>query len=136
MLLVTSLVLVLATVAWFALGAQGESPLALGTEQLIYSRVPWLALGAAWLGCGLGLASLVRRRRWYSWGVVGVELVLGGLLSVYFLRASFLPEHELAVAVSDAFPAYALVDQDGAPHSTEVGVRRARALYIFYRGDW
>ena len=63
MLLVSSLALVLCTVVWFVLGVQGTSPCALGTEQLIYARIPWLALGALALGCGLGVWALVRRRR-------------------------------------------------------------------------
>lgn len=136
MLLLLSLVLVLGTVAWFILGVQGSSPLPLGTEQLIHARIPWLALGALALGCGLGMTALLRRRRWYTWGLVGVELVLSGLLGFYFLRVSFLPEHTLAVIVGDRFPSYALADQDGVLRSNEGDVPRTRALYIFYRGDW
>lgn len=135
MLLAGSLVLVLGTVAWFVLGAQGTSPSSLGTEQLIYSRIPWLALGALALGCGLGIWALLRRRRWYAWGAVGLELVLSGLLAFYLLSLSFLPEHGLAVAVGDSFPRYALADQDGRLRSND-GTPRSRALYIFYRGDW
>jgi len=135
-LLAASLALVLGTVAWFVLGAQGSSPTALGTEQLIYARIPWLALGALALGCGLGVWALLRRRRWYAWGVVGLELVLSGLLGFYFLSVSFLPEHGLAVAVGDSFPRYALADQDGQLRSNEGAAPQRRALYIFYRGDW
>ena len=136
MLLGPSLVLVLGTFAWFILGAQGTSPLALGTEQLIHARIPWLALGALALGCGLGVAALVRRRRWYAWGSVGLELVLSGLLGFYFLRVGFLPEHKLAVGVGEGFPSYALADQDGVLRSNDGAPPRTRALYIFYRGDW
>ena len=132
-----SLFLVLAAVGWFVRSATAVSPeLLFGYEQLIHARIPWLLLGALWLGAMLGLLSLRRGRRWFHYPVLGVELLLAGGLSFYMLAGSFLPESELRVAVGDAFPSYALLDQDERLHNLAAGEPRKPALYVFYRGDW
>ena len=133
----TSFFLVLAAVGWFVRSATAVSPeLLFGYEQLIHARIPWLLLGALWLGAMLGLLSLRRGRRWFYYPVLGVELLLAGGLSFYMLAGSFLPESELRVAVGDAFPSYALLDQDERLHNLAAGEPRKPALYVFYRGDW
>ncbi|MGE4650073.1 MAG: hypothetical protein AAEJ53_04220 [Myxococcota bacterium] len=132
-----SLFLVLAAVGWFVRSATAVSPeLLFGYEQLIHARIPWLLLGALWLGAMLGLLSLRRGRRWFHYPVLGVELLLAGGLSFYMLAGSFLPESELRVEVGDAFPSYALLDQDERLHNLAAGEPRKPALYVFYRGDW
>ena len=132
-----SLFLVLAAVGWFVRSATAVSPeLLFGYEQLIHARIPWLLLGALWLGAMLGLLSLRRGRRWFYYPVLGVELLLAGGLSFYMLAGSFLPESELRVAVGDAFPSYTLLDQDERLHNLAAGEPRKPALYVFYRGDW
>ena len=137
MLLLGSLVLVFGTVAvtFVQMGSTGDE-LRFGYEQMIHARIPWLFLAFLGVGCGLGIASVVRRRAWYKYPVVGVELMLSGLLAWYFASYSFLPPHELGVGVGDPFPTYSLPDQDGQVHTVEATVPRSPALYIFYRGDW
>ena len=136
-MLIASIVLVFGAVAVFvgnvAMSAQGR--LGLGFEQMIYARIPWLLVGALLLGAGLGLASLVRARRWYKWAIVPVEVLLAVFLS-WSISISFLPEHQLALSVGDAFPSYSLVDQDGKLHTVQSATGRSPALFIFYRGDW
>ena len=131
-----SALLVFGTVGWLVTAMRPSDDLVPGFEQIIHANIPWAVLLALWIGGALGVAALVRRRRWFSWGLVAVELLLVGLVSFYFLRASWLPEHELAVGVGEPFPAYQLLDQDGTLQSSVVGVPREPALYIFYRGDW
>ncbi len=113
---------------------QGE--LRFGFEQLIHARIPGLLLASLVGGAALGVVSLVRVRRWYTWAVVPVEVFFAAILSWYFLSFSFLPAHQLALSVGDAFPSYALVDQDGKLHRVEAATPRRPALYVFYRGDW
>ncbi len=138
MLLIASLVLVLGAFGVYignvVLSEQGQ--LGLGFEQMIHARIPWLLLAAALGGAGLGVASLVRSRRWYKWLVVPVEVGLAGLLTFSFGSMSFLPEHRLALSVGDPFPAYSLVDHDGELRAVEPARSGRAALYIFYRGDW
>ncbi len=138
MLLIASLVLVLGAlgvfIGIFVVSAQDQ--LSLGFEQMIHARIPWLLLAAALGGAGLGVASLVRSRRWYKWLIVPVELFFAGLLTFYFTSYSFLPEHALALEVGDPFPAYTLVDQDGNERTSPASNGRRSALYVFYRGDW
>ena len=132
-----SLALVLGAVAWVGMSLGSTRPeLVFGYEQVIHARIPWLLLGTLWLGVALGGLALVRGRRWYHYSLVGAELLLVGGLTFYFVEASFLPKRDLRVAVGDAFPAYALVDQDEGLHRRESGEVRAPALYVFYRGDW
>jgi hypothetical protein len=40
------------------------------------------------------------------------------------------------VKVGEAFPAYALEDQDGVRRELALLEKRTPALYIFYRGHW
>lgn len=124
----------------FALALVGmdaqDNELPLGYEQLIHARTPWLLLGLLWTGLALGIASVVHKRAALRISVLCLELPLVGFASWYFLSGSILPAHPLAVTAGDAFPAYALVDQDGRLHRSEVGAAREPALYIFYRGDW
>ena len=63
-------------------------------------------------------------------------LLVVGLLSLYFLRLSYLPEYELKVALGEPFPAYSLLDQDATPRHYDAHSARSAALYVFYRGDW
>ena len=137
MLLISSLVFVLGAVAVVVAngGVTGEG-VRFGYEQLIHARIPWLLLGSLGLGCVLGVASLVQKRAWYKYPVVGVELLLSGVLAWYFTSFSFLPPHQLSVDVGDPFPAYSLRDQDGQVHTVAASVTRQPTLYIFYRGDW
>lgn len=131
-----SALLVFGTVGWLLTAMSPSEELVPGFEQIIHANIPWLVLVSLWVGGALGIAALVRRRRWLSFGIVGVELLLVGLVSFYFLRISWLPEHELAVGLGEPFPAYELVDQDGKLHASAIDVPREPALYIFYRGDW
>jgi len=132
-----SFLLVLSAVAWYALSLTSTGPeLVFGYEQLIHARIPWLLFGVLGLGVGLGGLCLVRGRRWFQYPVLGVELLLAGALSFYVLAGSFLPEHELKIEVGDAFPGYALRDQDERLESLGLGEPRQPALYVFYRGDW
>lgn len=133
MLLIASVLLVGGAFAVVAVNLTGVSELRFGFEQMIHARIPWLVLGALAAGCGLGIASIARRRRWYKYPIVGVEVLLAALLSVYFVRLSWLPPHALAVEPGDPFPAYSLLDQDRRVHSGPSG---GPTLYIFYRGDW
>ena len=138
MLLIASLVLVLGAFGVFIGNAivSEQGQLGLGFEQMIHARIPWLLLAAALGGAGLGVASLVRSRRWYKWLVVPVEVGLAGLLTFFFASMSFLPEHRLALSVGDPFPSYSLVDHDGELRTVEPARTGRAALYIFYRGDW
>ena len=133
-----SIVLVFGALGVFAGNAvlSDEGELGFGFQQMILARLPWGLLVPALAGSALGVWSLVRRQRWYMWGIVPIEVGLAGLLTWYITSFSFLPEHRLAVSVGDAFPPYSLLDQDGKLHTIESGSRRRRALYIFYRGDW
>lgn len=138
MLLAVSILLVFGAVGMFVgnIAASEQGQLGVGFEQMIHARIPWLLLLPLLGGSALGVVSLVRRRRWYKWGIVSVEVFFAVLLTWYFMSFSFLPEHRLALAVGDRFPAYALLDQDGNLHRVDAGAPRRRALYIFYRGDW
>jgi hypothetical protein len=137
MLLITSLLVVLGTLAVLVLNLETDTAeLRFGYEQMIHARIPWLIFGALGAGCALGLVSIARRRAWYKYPVVGAELLLSGLVVWYVLGLSFVPAHELRVGPGDPFPAYSLPDQDGRLHSVEVSVPRPPALYVFYRGDW
>lgn len=132
-----SALLVFATAGVVLFQMSTQSPtLVPGYEQLVHARIPWLLLAPLWLGGALGLAALWRRRSIARIAVVALELPLVGLASWYFLSFSFLPPHELARGVGDAFPAYALLDQDGAQVTSEESRAAGPALYIFYRGDW
>jgi hypothetical protein len=131
-----STLLVFGTVAWLFMNMQPSDQLVPGFEQIIHANVPWLILATLWLGGGLGIAAAIRRGRWFIYPVVVFELLLVGLVSFYFLRISWLPEHLLAVGVGDAFPTYQLADQDLRQHEAAIGTPREPALYIFYRGDW
>ncbi len=132
-----SALLVFGTFGW-VLVALGESDrLVPGFEQLIHAEIPWIVLGALWLGGALGLLALFRRRRrWFHWPVVGLELALVGPVSFYVLQLSWLPPHSLAIDVGAPFPSYALLDQDEQLRTREAGAPRPPELYIFYRGDW
>ncbi len=134
MLLISS-VLVFGCLAWFVVSATGSGA-PFGHDQLLHSRIPWLALGLLWVGTGFGIASLVRKRRLSTWLLLGLQAPVVAFLSFYFLYGSFLPEHAVALEVGQAFPSYALADQDGAIQGHNAGEPRKPALYIFYRGDW
>jgi hypothetical protein len=84
----------------------------------------------------LGVVSLARGRRLWKLFVVIVEIAPVAFVSWYVTLGSVLPAHELAIEVGDAFPAYALHDQDGALHELAALEKRRPALYIFYRGHW
>jgi hypothetical protein len=131
-----SALLVFGTVAWLLMSVQPSDQLVSGFEQIIHANVPWLILASLWLGGGLAIAAAIRRRRWFIYPVVVLELLVVGLVSFYFLGISRLPEHPLAVGVGDAFPSYQLVDQDRREQAAVAGAPREPALYIFYRGDW
>ncbi len=131
-----SALLVFGAVGWLLTSLAPSAELALGFEQLIHAPIPWALLATLWIGAGLGLAALVRGRRRFAIPIVGLELLLVGLVSFYFLRFSWLPEHTLALDVGESFPAYSMLDQDEALHTVPAGGPRAPALYIFYRGDW
>ncbi|MDE0884006.1 MAG: hypothetical protein OSB70_00590 [Myxococcota bacterium] len=130
-----SWLLVLACYGWFVGGAMGNGPL-IGHDEFIHARVPWRVLGLLWLGGGLGLAVLAKRRTLLSATSFGLQVLLVGFFSSYFLQDSFLPDHAVALKVGEAFPSYALLDQDEIVHSSTSNEPREPALYIFYRGDW
>ncbi len=137
MLLIASLAFVFGTLAVLALNMETTTgTLHFGYEQMIHARIPWLVLASLGVGCVLGIASIVRGRAWYKYPVVGVEILLSGLLTWYFVGLSFLPPYELQVRIGDPFPAYSLPDQNGRVHAVGASVPRPPALYIFYRGDW
>ncbi len=136
MVLIASALVVLGTLALVITNMLAEGTLPLGYEQMIHARIPWLILAALTLGCGLGIASLVRRRSVARYAIVGVELALGGLLASYFVTLSFLPAHSLALEVGDPFPVHSLRDQDGTIRATGAAAGEGSALYVFYRGDW
>ncbi|MDG2334494.1 MAG: hypothetical protein P8Q97_09755 [Myxococcota bacterium] len=130
-----SWLLILACYGWFILGAMGSGP-PIGHDEFIHARVPWRALGFVWLGAGLGLAALAKRRTLLSATSFGLQVLLVAFFSSYFLQGSFLPDHAVALEVGDAFPSYALLDQDEVVHSRDSNEPREPELYIFYRGDW
>ena len=134
--LATSAMLVFGIVAWLVWSLAPSDSLRLGFEQIIHARVPWLILLPLWGGLCLGVASLFRKRPWFSWPIVGVETLLVGVVSWYILSFSMLPPSTLQVAVGDPFPAYSLLDQDEVRHARTEGEAADPALYIFYRGDW
>ncbi len=138
MLFTLSILLVFGAVAVFVgnISASEQGELGFGFEQMIHARIPWLLLAPPLVGAALGIFSLVRARRWYKWAIVPVEVFFAVYFIWYFTSISFLPEHQLALDVGDPFPAYSLVDQDGAVHAVESGIERKPALYVFYRGDW
>lgn len=137
MLLLLSVALVFGAVAVVVGNLAGNpTSLGFGFEQMIHARIPWLLLGSLAAGCGLAIASLVRRPSVYKYGVLGLELVFAGLLGWYFLGVSFLPEHGISVRVGDPFPAYSLPDQEGRIHTAGASGHRSPTLYIFYRGGW
>jgi hypothetical protein len=132
-----SLLLVFGTLAVIGVNLASESPdLRLGAGLIIHGRVPWLLLGALWLGVALGAASLLRGRSLAKLAVLLLEIPLVAFVSWYVLVASAVPAHALTVDVGDPFPGYALADQDGALHEVAAGEKRPPALYIFYRGHW
>ena len=137
MLLLASVILVVAPLAVFLINIMGSpDELHFGFQQMIHARIPWLLLGALWLGGLLGVAALVKKWSWGSLVVVALELLVVAGLSFMFLGMSNLPDQPLAIAHGDEFPAYTLTGHDGREYSTRVGEPRPRALYIFYRGDW
>jgi hypothetical protein len=132
-----SMLLVFGTLALIGVNLASESPdLRLGAGWIIHGSVPWPLLGALWLGVALGVASLLRGRRWPRLGVLLLEIPLVAFVSWYVLVASAVPAHALAVDVGEPFPGYALADQDGALHEVAAREKRPPALYIFYRGHW
>jgi hypothetical protein len=132
-----SILLVFGTLAWLGVNLGSESPdPGLGAGLLIRGGVPWLLLAALWGGVALGVASLFRGRRLPKLGVLVLEVPAVAFVSWYVLVGSALPARALAVEVGDAFPAYALRDQDGVLHEHAAGERRTPALYVFYRGHW
>ena len=130
-----SSLLIFGCLGWFALAAAGSGA-PLGLDQWIHARIPWVVLGLLWAGAGLTVVSLARKRTWARWGVVAVQALAVGFLSFYFLQASLLPEQPLALKIGQAFPSYALSDQDGRLQRFDAGSPREPALYIFFRGDW
>jgi hypothetical protein len=132
-----SLLLVFGTLAVVGVNLASESPdLRLGAGWIIHGRVPWLLLGALWLGVAVGAASIFRGRWIPKLAVLLLEIPIAALVSWYVLVGSAVPGHALAVGVGDAFPGYALTDQDGALHEVSSLEQRPPALYIFYRGHW
>ena len=111
----------------------GNGP-ALWVSPLIHA--PWQVLAPLWIGGALGVAALVRRFSLPRLAVVVAELPLIAAGSFYFGLSGAVPVSPLKVRVGEAFPAYALADQDGALHRLDAGQPREPALYIFYRGDW
>jgi hypothetical protein len=132
-----SVLLVFGTAGLILFQMATQSPVLVpGYEQLVHARIPWLLLTPLWLGGALGVAALWRGRTLLRGAVLALELPLVALASWYFLSYSFLPPHELARDVGDAFPEYALLDQDGARVTSQESRAAGPALYIFYRGDW
>ena len=132
-----SIVLVAGTLALVGVSITSETPeLHLGAGHIISGRVPWLLLGLLWGGVGLGVASLFRGRKLPKIGVLLLQIPAVGYVTWYVLFGSALPAHTLAVEVGDPFPAYSLVDQDGALREAAAREKRRPALYIFYRGGW
>ncbi len=132
-----SLILVFGTLAVVGVGVAAEVPdPRLGAGEIIYGRVPWLLLGVLWVGVTLAAVALFRGRRLPELGVLLLEIAPVAYVTWYVLVGSAVPPHTLTVDVGDAFPGYALVDQDGARREVASGERRAPALYIFYRGGW
>jgi hypothetical protein len=132
-----SAALVAATLGWMSWQLGGDpSQLRPGFEQMIHARLPWGVLGALGIAAALTAVSLMLRRRWYGWLLLGLELLLLGTLTHYFVRGSVLPPSHLKLQAGDAFPSYALEDQDRKLHERISGEPGQAALYIFYRGDW
>jgi hypothetical protein len=132
-----SSLLVFGTLAWVVATLASEAPdLQLGAGLLIHGRIPWILLAPLWGGVALGVASLFRGRKLPKLGVLLLETPLVAFVTWYAFAGSMLPEHTLAVKVGDAFPAYALQDQDEVLHELAPLQKRKPALYIFYRGHW
>jgi hypothetical protein len=132
-----SILLVFGTLTWIVvtLGSEAPDP-GLGASLLIGGRIPWIVLALLWGGVALGAASVFRGRRLPKLPVLLLEIVPVAFVSWYVISGSALPAHDLAIAVGDPFPAYALHDQDEALHQHAALEKRAPALYIFYRGHW
>ncbi len=132
-----SILVVAGTLALVGVNLSSESPdLTLGAGLLIEGRVPWLLLAVLWGGVALGGASLFRGRKLPKVAVLVLEVVPVAYVSWYVLLGSTLPVHALSVRVGEAFPAYALTDQDGGARQLAVLQKRPPALYVFYRGHW
>jgi hypothetical protein len=130
-----SYVLVFGCTGWFILGVVGTG-LPPAHTLWIHARVPWPILGLLWAGGALTLASVARKPRGWAWVALGLQAPAVAFLSFYFLQASFLPDHSVALEVGENFPGYALSDQDGLLQQIDAGSPRQPALYVFYRGDW
>jgi len=129
--------LVFGTLALVGVSLSTDAPdTSLGAGLVIQGRVPWMLLAGLWGGVALGVASLGRGRRLPKLGVLALEIAPAAFVTWYVLVGSALPAHALTLEVGDAFPAYALADQDGVLHRRAVGEKREPALYIFYRGHW
>lgn len=136
-MLAVSLILILGVVGIIVtnFGYSGGEP-AFGFQQIVHARIPWLLLAAVWTGGALGIVSLIRKHRFWKYLVVVPELAVMGFVSFMFLQASWLPAHELDIKIGDAFPSYALLDQDENLQRLQASTPRSSALYIFYRGHW
>jgi hypothetical protein len=115
---------VFGAVAGFAGVLAGSDPgeLRFGFEQLIHARIPWLLLASLVGGAALGVVSLIRVRRWYTWAVVPVEVFFAALLTGYFilwdtedvLLDDLDIRHRDSPGLRDiAFPTALLVDSNG-----------------------
>ena len=132
-----SILLVGGTLAAVGVNVTADTPsLGLGAGLIISGRVPWVLLLLLWGGVGLGVASLFRGRVLPKLGVLALQIPPVAYVTWYVIAGSVLPPHTLLVDVGDAFPAYALEDQDGALHQVAALEQRPPALYIFYRGHW
>jgi hypothetical protein len=136
-MLAVSLILIFGVVGivFANLGYSGGEP-AFGFQQIVHARIPWLLLAAVWAGGALGIFSLIRKHRFWKYIVVVPELAVVAFVSFMFLQMSWLPAHELDIKVGEAFPSYALLDQDENLQRVQASTARSSALYIFYRGDW
>ena len=140
-LFVLSALLVFGT-AGLILGAVGVADPASATLPvgwLIHSRAPAAIVALVVLGASLGVATLLGSPSWWKAPVVGLEVVLALAAAWYFVARTTVPAYEFRVTVGQAFPSYALVDQDGSLHEypPPAGLPGpSPAFYIFYRGDW
>ena len=135
-MLALSLVLVLGTTAIVAMNMVPSTSLHFGYAQMIHARIPWLLLGALWVGLLCAAVAVRQKPSWWRIGIGATELALVGLWSVLFLSASFVQRGELAVRPGDRFPSFQLPDQDRRLVSFPPVGQSNPALFIFYRGDW
>ena len=113
----------------------------------IHDRIPWPAYVFLALALLLSLAGVrVALGLWSPHVKLGFVLLAllacaaigfgGGRFASYTLSGTRNPPTHLGLAVGDRFPAYALPDQNGAPHTgPTIQGNRATLIYV-YRGDF